>query len=159
MNNKQQDDFMMQEIQLSADNMRANRGGPFGAIIVKDGKIVSTGGNEVTSANDPTAHAEIVAIRRACQKLNTFNLEGCTIYSSCEPCPMCLGAIYWARLDRLCFGGTREDATKAGFDDSPIYDEVSKDWDKRSKKTCNCCRKAAQKVFEEWIAKPDKISY
>lgn len=151
--------FMQRAIELSTQNMRSNKGGPFGAIIVKDNKIIAEGGNEVTSENDPTAHAEIVAIRRACKKLNTFNLEGCIIYASCEPCPMCLCAIYWARLDALYFAGTREDATRAGFDDTPFYKEVAADLKHRTKKTCNCCREEAQKVFEEWIAKPDKIQY
>ncbi len=152
-------EFMQYAIELSAKNMRSNKGGPFAAIIVKEGEIIAEGGNEVTSENDPTAHGEIVAIRKACKKLNTFNLEGCSIYSSCEPCPMCLCAIYWARLDALYFGGTREDAGRAGFDDAPFYKEVAADLDHRSKKTCNCCREDAQKVFEEWIAKSDKIEY
>lgn len=151
--------FMVKAIALARKNMRANKGGPFGAVIVRGDEIISEGGNEVTSLNDPTAHAEIVAIRRACEKLKTFNLEGCTIYSSCEPCPMCLCAIYWARLDALYFAGMREDATKAGFDDAPFYEEVATDWHHRTKKTCNCCREDAKKVFEEWIKKPDKIMY
>src|ERR1700737_4219870 len=113
--------FMARAIQLSLDNIRSGRGGPFGAVVVKDGTIVAEGTNQVTSTNDPTAHAEVLAIREACKKLHVFELEGCEIYSSCEPCPMCLGAIYWARFSRIYFGNVDADASKIGFDDSLIY--------------------------------------
>src|SRR6202049_4552141 len=117
--------FMARAIQLSMDNVRSGRGGPFGAVVVKDGAIVAEGVNQVTSTNDPTAHAEVVAIREACKKLGAFDLEGCEIYSSCEPCPMCLGAIYWVRLSRVYFANSAADAPKIGFDDSLIYREIA----------------------------------
>src|SRR5271155_562427 len=116
--------FMARAIQLSIDNVRSGRGGPFGAVVVKNGSIVAEGANQVTSTNDPTAHAEMVAIREACRKLAAFDLEACEIYTSCEPCPMCLGAIYWARLSRVFFGGWASDAATAGFDDGTIYRQL-----------------------------------
>jgi len=116
--------YMKMAIDLAAKNVESGNGGPFGAVIVKDGKIVATGVNTVTTSNDPTAHAEVNAIRNACAKLDNFQLDGCEIYSSCEPCPMCLGAIYWARADKLYFAATKEDAADAGFDDSFIYQEI-----------------------------------
>src|SRR5438045_1315378 len=118
--------FMQRAIRLAQNGMDSNAGGPFGALVVKDGEIIAEGSNRVTSTNDPTAHAEIVAIRNACQKLNSFQLDGCRIYTSCEPCPMCLGAIYWARPEKVFFACTREDAANVGFDDQFIYDEIEK---------------------------------
>src|SRR6202046_179086 len=123
--NPMSDTFMARALALSLENVRSGRGGPFGAVIVRGGKIIAEGVNSVTATNDPTAHAEMVAIREACRKLGSFELTGCEIYTSCEPCPMCLGAIYWARPDRVYFGSTAEDAANAGFDDSFIYREIS----------------------------------
>ena len=139
--------------------MREGAGGPFGAIIVKDGKVIAEGWNRVTSANDPTAHAEVTAIRDACETLGTFSLAGCEIYTSCEPCPMCLAAIYWARLDRIYFANTREDAAAIGFDDALIYGEVSKPIDERIIPTTRLILPEAAAVFAEWQAKPDKVAY
>ena len=139
--------------------MRANLGGPFGAVIVRDGKVIAEGWNEVTSSNDPTAHGEVVAIRRACEAVGSFSLTGATIYSSCEPCPMCLGAIYWARLDRLIFANSREQASAIGFDDSLIYDEVAKPISARLIPTIHMPLIEADEVFREWRNKPDKIKY
>lgn len=118
--------FMMRAIELAIEGVRANSGGPFGAVIVKNGEIIGEGWNQVTSTSDPTAHAEIVAIRRACEKLGTFHLEGCVIYTSCEPCPMCLGAIYWAKLEKIFYSCTRKDAASIGFADDFIYEEIGK---------------------------------
>lgn len=152
-------DFMKRAIALSAEKMRAHEGGPFGAVIVKDGKLLAEGHNQVTSINDPTAHAEVVAIRRACQELDSFNLEGCDIYTSCEPCPMCLSAIYWARLDRIYYANTRDDAASIGFDDDHIYRQVALPIAERSLPAIHLvCAEAAQ-VFAEWAAMPDKIAY
>lgn len=151
--------FMREAIRLAKKGMDAGEGGPFGAIVVKDGKIVGTGNNKVTSTNDPTAHAEIVAIRDACRNLGTFQLEGCEIYTSCEPCPMCLGAIYWSRPDAVYFAATREDAAEAGFDDDFIYRELAKPLNERSLKMTQLLRPEAKSVFEEWINKSDKIRY
>src|SRR5580658_8553971 len=123
--------FMARAIELSIENVRSGQGGPFGAVVVKDGKLIAEGSNCVTSTNDPTAHAEIVAIREACKKLGFFELAGCEIYTSCEPCPMCMGAIYWARPDRVYFGNTAADAANVGFDDSFIYDEMGLRLDQR----------------------------
>jgi len=139
--------------------MEAGEGGPFGAIIAKDNQIIGRGWNRVTSAKDPTAHAEIEAIRQACQTIDSFSLKGCRIYSSCEPCPMCLAAIYWARLDELIFAATREDAAQAGFDDRILYQQMSIPIDERSLPTKNSGRKIAQAVFKQWIKKIDKIHY
>ncbi len=152
-------DFMRRAIALSAEMMRALKGGPFGAVIVKDGKIIAEGHNQVTSLNDPTAHAEVVAIREACRHLQTFSLAGCEIYASCEPCPMCLSAIYWARLDRLYYANTRLDAAKIGFDDDHIYGEVARPMDQRSIPTMRLLAEDALAVFEEWEAMPDKVLY
>lgn len=151
--------FMAQAIELSASRMRANLGGPFGVVIVKDGKVIAEGFNKVTSSNDPTAHAEVTAIREACKALGTFSLEGCEIYSSCEPCPMCLSAIYWARLDKIYFANTRQDAAAIGFDDEFLYLEVPKPIEDRSIPTIHLELDAAREVFEEWRVKPDKIMY
>lgn len=152
-------DFMTKAIELSAERMRAGEGGPFGAVIVKDGRVVSEGHNRVTSSNDPTAHAEVVAIREACTALDNFSLEGCVIYTSCEPCPMCLSAIYWARLDAVYYANTRKDAANIGFDDDHIYDEIPKDVAERAIPMVHLELQLARDVFEEWRAKPDKIMY
>ena len=151
--------FMNEAIALSKQSLVKNSGGPFGCVIVKDDVIVGRGNNQVTANNDPTAHAEIVAIRDACKNLNSFQLDGCEVYTSCEPCPMCLGAIYWARPSVIYYGNTREDAKKIGFDDSMIYDEVNADIQHRSIKTINIERKEANKVFTAWVEKEDKTSY
>jgi tRNA(Arg) A34 adenosine deaminase TadA len=151
--------FMREAIALSLEKMDAGDGGPFGAVIVKDGKIVGRGWNRVTSANDPTAHAEMMAIREACQRLGTFELTGCEIYSSCEPCPMCLAAIYWARIDRLWFAADRSDAAAAGFDDEFIYREVSKDWNTRRLPAGQALRTEAQLAFAAWNAKTNRTPY
>lgn len=153
------EDLMKQAIKLAQENMAANKGGPFGAIIVKDGKVIAEGGNEVTSKNDPSAHAEIVAIRNACKALGSFDLSGCDIYTSCEPCPMCLCAIYWARLNRVFFAATRNDAAAVGFDDKFFYDEIKKDISERTICMDTCCREDALKLFKAWDLKEDKILY
>jgi tRNA(Arg) A34 adenosine deaminase TadA len=146
-------------IRLARTRMRQGRGGPFGALIARDGLIVARGWNAVTTALDPTAHAEIVAIRRACRKLATFHLDGCVLYSSCEPCPMCLAAAYWARVDRLVCAATRDDAARAGFDDALIYREVPLAPEARSLPLDRALRDEAISVFEEWLAKPDRVQY
>ena len=151
--------FMHRAIQLARNGMKENHGGPFGCVIVKDGKIIGEGFNRVTSSNDPTAHAEVVAIRNACNHLGTFQLTGCDVYTSCEPCPMCLGAIYWARPDRIYYAANRQDAADAGFDDSFIYDELAVPAPDRSIKSVSIERDKAVKLFEEWIEKDDKLAY
>ena len=151
--------FMRRAIELAQNGVDNNQGGPFGCVIAKDGRIVGEGCNEVTSTKDPTAHAEVVAIRNACSNLNAFQLEGCVVYTSCEPCPMCLGAIYWARPEAIFFAGTREDAAAAGFDDELFYTELEKPNDDRRLKMQSLMRKESQKVFEHWIAKADKVEY
>lgn len=152
--------YLEEAIKLATKGMKANDGGPFGAIIVdKNGKIVGRGNNKVTSTNDPTAHAEIVAIRDACTNLNTFQLEGCTVYTSCEPCPMCLGAIYWARPERIIFAASREDAAKIGFDDDFIYREIPLPIADRQIPTEQLLRKEGVAVFNSWASKDDKIEY
>ena len=151
-------DFMRQAIALAVENVK-NGGGPFGAVIVKDGKVVATGVNRVTANNDPTAHAEVSAIRAACTKLGTFDLSGCTIYTSCEPCPMCLGAIYWARLDKVYYGANQYDAASVDFDDSFIYREIDLPKEKRSKDFENILHDEAQAPFDAWREKDDKIAY
>jgi guanine deaminase len=156
---KQQEEFMRRAIDISQEKMDANCGGPFGAVIVRGGKIVGEGWNEVTSTNDPTAHAEMVAIRNACKTIGNYSLEGCEIYTSCEPCPMCLSAIYWARLDRIYFGNTREDAERIGFDDDFIYREVALPEDKRTLPSKMFLREEAKIVFENWMKKQDKTPY
>ncbi|MGH6924468.1 MAG: nucleoside deaminase [Propylenella sp.] len=152
-------EFMRHAVRLSAERMRQGLGGPFGAIIVKDGEVIAEGWNKVTSENDPTAHAEVTAIRAACEKLGTFSLAGCEIYTSCEPCPMCLAAIYWARIDRIYFANTRADAAAIGFDDEHIYGEVSKPTEHRVIPTVKLAMPEAEAVFAEWQAKPDKVRY
>jgi guanine deaminase len=151
--------FMRRAIELAQAGIDANDGGPFGCVVVKDGEIVGEGNNSVTSTNDPTAHAEIVAIREACRNLNSFQLEDCVIYTSCEPCPMCLGAIYWARPRRVFFACTREDAARAGFDDDFIYEEIALPIAERRIKTDFLLRDEGLEVFQNWIDKPDKTEY
>ena len=150
--------FMRKAIALSIENVH-NGGGPFGAVIVKDGKIIATGVNGVTKHNDPTAHAEVTAIRKASKKLGTFDLEGCEIYTSCEPCPMCLGAVYWAHLDKMYYGNTKTDAKNIGFDDSFIYDEIDLKPENRKVKTIQVLADEAIKAFEAWTEKDDKMEY
>lgn len=152
------EEFMRKAIGLSVENIHSG-GGPFGAVIVKNGTIVATGTNRVTANNDPTAHAEICAIRNACKTLNTFNLSGCEIYTSCEPCPMCLAAIYWSHIDKIYYGCNKTDAAHAGFDDSFIYDEIALDSDKRIKPMINLLPEEALKAFKEWMATDEKTAY
>ncbi|WP_347840253.1 nucleoside deaminase [uncultured Draconibacterium sp.] len=151
--------FMQAAINLAQKGMESNTGGPFGAVVVKDNKIIAEGCNRVTSSNDPTAHAEVVAIREACRVLNTFQLTGCTVYTSCEPCPMCLGAIYWARPDKVVYAATKEDAADAQFDDHFIYEEMERQPVQRKIKFENLMRKEAQEVFQSWKSKEDKTEY
>lgn len=151
--------FMEKAVELSLENMRAGKGGPFGAIIVRQGKIVGTGANHVTSDNDPTAHAEVVAIRDACKNLGTFQLDDCEIYTSCEPCPMCLAAIYWARPKAIYYANTRKDAADIGFDDDFLYEELKKNLEERSLPIHQLDKSDALKVFDEWKRKTDKIEY
>ena len=145
-------------IELAVDNVK-NGGGPFGAVIARNGEVVSTGVNRVTPNNDPTAHAEVMAIRAACTKLGTFNLDGCVIYTSCEPCPMCLGAIYWAHIEKIYYGANQHDAAAVDFDDSFIYKELELKPEERHKPIENILRKEAQAPFDTWKAKEDKIAY
>ncbi len=151
--------FMARAIQLSIDNVRSGNGGPFGAVVVRSGIVVAEGVNRVTASNDPTAHAEVLAIREACAKLGIFELSDCEIYTSCEPCPMCLGAIYWARLARVYFGNLASDASEFGFDDSLIYREFAQVRDKRSIPMIPMMRERALAAFEAWRENPDKIRY
>ncbi len=151
--------FMQRAIELAEEGMKANAGGPFGAVVVLHGKIVGEGYNMVTSTNDPTAHAEVTAIRNACQNLGTFQLDDCVIYTSCEPCPMCLGAIYWARPKMVFFGCDREDAAAVGFDDQFIYDELERDLGDRHIKIVRLMRKEALSAFDKWTQKNDKTAY
>jgi guanine deaminase len=152
-------EYIARAIALAIENVRVGRGGPFAALIVKDGEILAEGTNRVTSTNDPTAHAEILAIREACRKLGRFELTGCVIYASCEPCPMCLGAIYWSRLEKLIFGATAADAAKIGFDDSLIYREIARPIGKRRIQAVQLMRKDALEAFQVWAEKKDKIPY
>ena len=155
----QQDrEFMQMAIDLSIDNV-ANGGGPFGAVIVRNGEVVATGTNRVTANNDPTAHAEVSAIRAACAKVQNFKLEGCTCYTSCEPCPMCLSALYWAGVERIVYGNTKEDAKEINFDDSFIYDEIAKPYAMRAIPCQNLMREEALAGFRAWSDKSDKIEY
>ncbi len=151
--------FMRRAIELAQSGIDQNAGGPFGTVIVKDGKIIAEAHNEVTSTNDPTAHAEVMAIRRACKELDTFQLDDCTLYTSCEPCPMCMGAIYWARLDKIYYANTKTDAKDIGFDDSFIYDELSLLPGSRYKPSEQMLRNEAIHTFEEWMNKTDKTEY
>ena len=149
---------MVEAIRLAVEQVRRS-GGPFGAVIVKDGEIIARGANKVTPTHDPTAHAEVVAIREACKALGSHSLEGCEIYCSCEPCPMCLGAIYWARIDKLWFAATRTDAKEAGFDDEMIYEELCKSHEHRHLPSMQMMRREALEAFRRWDEKPDRIEY
>jgi len=155
---KEKNKFMIKAIELSIKSAETI-GGPFGCVIVKDNKIISEGSNKVTSMNDPTAHGEIVAIREACLKLNTFNLSGCELYSSCEPCPMCLSAIYWSHIDKIFYANTRNDAKNIDFDDSFIYSEINKKIEDRKIQMTQMLRDEALKAFKIWNTKVDKIKY
>lgn len=150
---------MARAIELARMGVENDAGGPFGCVVVKDGEIVGEGNNRVTSTNDPTAHAEIIAIREACSRLGSFQLNGCTVYTSCEPCPMCLGALYWARPAQVFYACTRADAANIGFDDDFIYQELEKANDQREMALMNLMRSEALEVFNNWAAKPDKIEY
>jgi tRNA(Arg) A34 adenosine deaminase TadA len=151
--------FLREAIRLAEEKMEAGKGGPFGAVVVKDDNIIGHGWNCVTSANDPTAHAEVMAIRQACAKLESYSLKGCEIYASCEPCPMCLSAIYWARLDALYFAATRDDAAGAGFDDALLYEEVAKPTEDRSLTFEQHLAAEAQSVLKAWTSKSARIQY
>ena len=157
--NTQDKEFLQLAIKLAIENLKSGNGGPFGAVIVKDGKLLATGTNTVTTSNDPTMHAEIAAIRNACAKLNTFQLDGCTIYSSCEPCPMCLGAIYWARPVRLVFAASKDDAAEVGFDDSFIYKEIVLDYSQRSIITEQMLNEEGKIPFTEWKKNEKRVEY
>lgn len=152
-------EMLAEAVRLSREMMRANKGGPFGAVVACDGRIVARGYNRVTSTLDPTAHAEVTAIREACAALGRFDLSGCVLYSSCEPCPMCLAAAYWARLDAVYYANTQNDAAAIGFDDRFLYDELKLDADKRSLPLVHLPSAEALDVFDEWREKPDKILY
>jgi guanine deaminase len=152
-------EFLQQAIDLAVENARSGQGGPYGAIIVKDNQLIAASGNKVTTMIDPTAHAEVMAIRLACQKLNEFQLQGCILYSSCEPCPMCLGAIYWARLEKVYFACSRHDAAAANFDDSFIYDEISVLPHERSIAMLHLNLPNATQPFNIWAEKSDKVLY
>jgi tRNA(Arg) A34 adenosine deaminase TadA len=156
---EEQKSFMKMAIEISRSGMRAGKGGPFGCVIVKDGKIIGSGSNSVLSTNDPTAHAEIVAIRDACKNLGNFQLEGCELYTSCEPCPMCLGAIYWARPSKVFYANTKKDAAEAGFDDQFIYEELKLPYNLRKIPFEQGMRDSAKEVFQEWVLKEDKTLY
>jgi len=151
--------FMQRAIELALDNVRSGRGGPFGVVIVKEGHLIAEGANCVTSTNDPTAHAEIVAIREACRKLNNFQLDGCEIYSSCEPCPMCVGAIYWARVAHVYYGASAGDASVAQFDDALIFREIAQPARLRRIPMTQMMRDEALAAFRAWMEKPDRIRY
>ncbi len=151
--------FMKEAIELSINNVKSGKGGPFGAVVVKDGKIIARGANSVTSSNDPTAHAEVNAIREACKVLNTFQLDDCEIYTSCEPCPMCLGAIYWARPSKVYYANTKVDAAEINFDDDFIYKEIAKPLGERNLQFIQMSREEALVAFKEWTNKNDKIEY
>jgi tRNA(Arg) A34 adenosine deaminase TadA len=152
-------DHMRRAIAISREMMEAGRGGPFGAVIVKDGVVIAEGNNEVTTTNDPTAHAEVMAIRRACQALGRFDLRGAEIYTSCEPCPMCLAAIYWARLDRIWYANDRVDAARIGFDDDFLYREIPLPIEQRAIPMHNLLHEEGLEAFAAWERKPDKVLY
>jgi guanine deaminase len=152
-------EFLRRAIALATENVTSGRGGPFAALIARDGKIVAEGVNMVTSTNDPTAHGEVTAIRAACKALGTFSLAGCQLYTSCEPCPMCLAAAHWAHLDAVYFGAGAADAAKAGFDDAYLYEEFRKDAADRSLPATQILRDEAWSSFAAWIASPNKITY
>ncbi len=151
--------FLKRAIQLAEEGMDKGSGGPFGAVIVKKGEIIAESSNKVTSTNDPTAHAEVAAIREACEKLGNFQLEDCILYTSCEPCPMCLGAIYWARPNKVYYALSREDAARIGFDDQFVYDEIALDMNDRKIPFINMMREEGLPIFQKWEAKGDKIDY
>jgi guanine deaminase len=151
--------FLKQALDLAVDNAQKNLGGPFGALVVKDGKVVATGTNRVTASNDPTAHAEVVAIRAACQQLGAFQLDGCELYTSCEPCPMCLGALYWARVKAFYFAGNKEDAARGQFDDSFIYTELNKPIDGRTIPGYRLLAEDGFRPFEAWLSSQKRIPY
>jgi len=159
MSSEHQAAFMREAIALAEGNMTSNQGGPFGAVVVKNGEIIGRGNNQVLGTNDPTAHAEVVAIRDACAHLGHFQLDGCEIYCSCEPCPMCLGAIYWARPDKIYFANTKQDAANIGFDDQFIYDEIERPIEHRKIFTRQLLRKEALNAFQLWANKSDKTEY
>jgi guanine deaminase len=150
---------MRRAIELSLEMMRSGKGGPFGAVVAKQGKLVAEGFNQVTSTNDPTAHAEVVAVRRACQALGTFDLTGCEIYTSCEPCPMCLSAIYWARICKIYYANDRHDAASIGFRDDFLYHEIPLPLDQRAIPTVRLLAAEGRAAFDEWDLKPDKVQY
>lgn len=152
-------EFMRSAIDLSLQNVEKGLGGPFGAVIVKDGEIIAQSANTVTTTNDPTAHSEVATIRLACAKLNTFNLEGCVIYTSCEPCPMCLGAIYWARLDKMYYGNTKQDAANIGFDDAFIYEELDLKMEDRKLKSKQILADEAIEAFNLWVKSEKRVNY
>jgi len=152
-------DYLRRAVELARQNVLAGTGGPFAALIVRNGEVIAEAANSVTSTNDPTAHGEVNAIRKACAALGTFSLEGCEIYSSCEPCPMCLAAIYWARLEALYYGSSQQDAAKAGFDDAFLYEEFRKATAERSIPATQILQEDAWEAFATWIAVPDKIDY
>jgi tRNA(Arg) A34 adenosine deaminase TadA len=151
--------FMREAIQLAEEGMRGNRGGPFGCVVVRQGRVIARGSNQVTSTNDPTAHAEVTAIRTACRELGTFQLADCELYTSCEPCPMCLAAIYWARIPTVYYGNTRADAAAIGFDDDFIYQQIPLSPEKRTIRMEPLLRAAALAAFRAWADKPDKVKY
>ncbi len=157
--NREDEKFMREAIEMAKKGMLNDEGGPFGAVIVKDGQIIGRGNNRVTSTNDPTAHAEVVAIRDACSHLGDFQLEDCIIYTSCEPCPMCLGAIYWARPKKMFYGCSKEDAAAIQFDDAFIYKEIPLPASERQIETQQLLRDEAVKVFEAWENKEDRVEY
>ena len=150
---------MREAILRAVENVRGGRGGPFGAVVVKGGRVIAAGTNTVTTANDPTAHAEVNAIREACRAMGTFQLTGCEIYTSCEPCPMCLGAIYWARLGALYFAGTRQDAARAGFDDSLLYEQIPLPIRDRRLRTVQLLAAEGAAPFEAWLLQPGRVPY
>ncbi|MCB8820020.1 nucleoside deaminase [Microvirga rosea] len=151
--------YLSRAVALSRDHMNEGAGGPFGAVIVRDGQVLGEGWNQVTSANDPTAHAEVVAIRRACEAVGDFALQGATLYTSCEPCPMCLASAYWARISRIVYANTREDAAEIGFDDSLIYDEIPKPVSERIIPMDHVPSLEARAVFDAWVENPNKTAY
>lgn len=159
MDEMKKNEMMREAIRLSIENVESGNGGPFGAVVVKDGKIIARGTNQVTSSNDPTAHAEVVAIRKACEVLGSFQLDGCEIYTSCEPCPMCLGAIYWARPDKIYYANTKKDAADINFDDQFIYEEIDRPISERKLFTEQMLRDEAIVAFKKWSESVDKIEY
>lgn len=152
-------DFLRHAIDLAAAHSADGQNGPFGAVLVRDGAVLAEAWNQVVADHDPTAHAEIMAIRKACQKLNSFQLEGCTIYTSCEPCPMCLAALYWARVDAVVYAASKEDAAQAGFDDVLLYDEMAKPWRSRQLQAKRLLPEAGRTVLKQWQQNPNRIAY